>query len=595
MSDSTGVTCEVCGRKIGRRADLSRHMKTHAENKEALKYKCPRCPFGALQLSNFKNHWNSFTGKRPYKCPEEGCTYRAAERGTLSKHRKSRHGYQSKKKYTHSTASSSTSGSLRTLDSSSPSSSVSPSPSDDHVEERNASSAYTTEFINDSHFAPTAPLEYAPLFNSEFLTTSEGPSTAYQQLPALDQSISRFNDWQYAESSLSPRMVSSSVAPVECAPLLNSGILAASEEPVTVHPHLPVDDQGELYGVGAAVQPVSQMSISEEEYDNFISRFNNWESAESSLSTPVVSSSVNVHAPATLPPYEGPYLINNVPTTTTLPPYEDQYSSLIPTPAALPPYAENTLMPITASPPMVSPSVAPVEYATSQLANSDRIRPHLPVHEQGELYAVGAAVQPVSQMYIGYDNSISRFSNWESSGSSLSLPMVPYNVDVHTPATLPPYEGPYLIDNVPTTTTLPPYEDQYGFLIPTPAPYAENTLIPTPASYFSYEAEPVNAAYEYYNPIADAASFGATSTFSQSGLFATPEVQSVNATYEYYNPATDAASFDATGTFAQPGSFATPDMGIYPQGFYPQDVDQGSFYNAYAGTSGFGMEGFYAN
>ncbi|KAF8547365.1 hypothetical protein OG21DRAFT_925623 [Imleria badia] len=37
-----------CGKTISRKADLPRHMKTHAENKEALKYRCPciGCPYG---------------------------------------------------------------------------------------------------------------------------------------------------------------------------------------------------------------------------------------------------------------------------------------------------------------------------------------------------------------------------------------------------------------------------------------------------------------------------------------------------------------------------------------------------------------------
>ena len=32
----TAVNCDICGKKVGRKADLARHMKIHATNKEEL-------------------------------------------------------------------------------------------------------------------------------------------------------------------------------------------------------------------------------------------------------------------------------------------------------------------------------------------------------------------------------------------------------------------------------------------------------------------------------------------------------------------------------------------------------------------------------
>lgn len=97
--------CHICGKKLSRRADLPRHMRTHATNKEDFMFPCPYagCEYRALQRSNLATHLHTHTGARPNKCPHANCTYATSDPGSLTRHRRKAHGYDPKAKKTNST------------------------------------------------------------------------------------------------------------------------------------------------------------------------------------------------------------------------------------------------------------------------------------------------------------------------------------------------------------------------------------------------------------------------------------------------------------------------------------------------------------
>ncbi|KIY71680.1 hypothetical protein CYLTODRAFT_418584 [Cylindrobasidium torrendii FP15055 ss-10] len=98
-SDATtvqGAICHVCGRKIGRKSDLARHMRIHADDKSELMHRCPFCSFGNMQKSNVQTHIRTHTGEKSRACPD--CSFATTDPGSLTRHRKRVHNYVPKKR-----------------------------------------------------------------------------------------------------------------------------------------------------------------------------------------------------------------------------------------------------------------------------------------------------------------------------------------------------------------------------------------------------------------------------------------------------------------------------------------------------------------
>jgi uncharacterized Zn-finger protein len=73
----TAVDCNVCGKTISRKADLPRHLKTHATNKEELYVHRPRIFFRDATLTD---------PNRMHACPYIGCTFKALQSSNLQTH-----------------------------------------------------------------------------------------------------------------------------------------------------------------------------------------------------------------------------------------------------------------------------------------------------------------------------------------------------------------------------------------------------------------------------------------------------------------------------------------------------------------------------
>ncbi|KAG2139043.1 hypothetical protein DEU56DRAFT_332969 [Suillus clintonianus] len=95
---NTSVACTVCDKVISRKADLPRHMRTHAEDKEALMHACPfpNCDHKTLQKSNMLTHIRTHTREFSKTCPHPGCAFATTDPGSLTRHRKVLHGYEPK-------------------------------------------------------------------------------------------------------------------------------------------------------------------------------------------------------------------------------------------------------------------------------------------------------------------------------------------------------------------------------------------------------------------------------------------------------------------------------------------------------------------
>ncbi|KAG2149320.1 hypothetical protein DEU56DRAFT_59759 [Suillus clintonianus] len=96
--NETSVACTVCDKVISRKGDLPRHMRTHAEDKEALMHACPfpNCDHKTLQKSNMQTHIRTHTREFSKTCPHPGCAYATTDPGSLTHHRKALHGYEPK-------------------------------------------------------------------------------------------------------------------------------------------------------------------------------------------------------------------------------------------------------------------------------------------------------------------------------------------------------------------------------------------------------------------------------------------------------------------------------------------------------------------
>ncbi|KAG2343365.1 hypothetical protein BDR05DRAFT_933380 [Suillus weaverae] len=99
--NSKSVECTICHKVISRKADLPRHMRTHAENKDDLKHACPYdgCDYKSLQKSNVQTHIRTHTGERSKKCPHPDCLFSTTDPGSLTRHRKSEHDYKPKARH----------------------------------------------------------------------------------------------------------------------------------------------------------------------------------------------------------------------------------------------------------------------------------------------------------------------------------------------------------------------------------------------------------------------------------------------------------------------------------------------------------------
>ncbi|KAL0577222.1 hypothetical protein V5O48_004763 [Marasmius crinis-equi] len=100
-----GEQCTVCGLVLARRGDMPRHMRTHLEDKSHMLHRCPwdGCTYSNLQRSNVDTHYRTHTGEQTQICPD--CDFRSVDAGSLTRHRKRKHGYVPKpRKSRHTTA-----------------------------------------------------------------------------------------------------------------------------------------------------------------------------------------------------------------------------------------------------------------------------------------------------------------------------------------------------------------------------------------------------------------------------------------------------------------------------------------------------------
>ncbi|KAI0354846.1 hypothetical protein OH77DRAFT_365109 [Trametes cingulata] len=109
MASTAGnqVQCEICMKLLQVQTDLGRHMLLHATNREELMHRCSECSYASLQKSNVGAHYASVHAKlRPYHCPDSivdaqgnivRCNHASTHPSNLTRHRKSKHGYDPKK------------------------------------------------------------------------------------------------------------------------------------------------------------------------------------------------------------------------------------------------------------------------------------------------------------------------------------------------------------------------------------------------------------------------------------------------------------------------------------------------------------------
>ncbi|XP_072169390.1 uncharacterized protein [Diadema setosum] len=74
--------CEICPKAFGTSGELGRHMKyMHTHEKP---HKCPLCDYLSVEASKIKRHMRSHTGEKPYKCTL--CEYASTDNYKLKRH-----------------------------------------------------------------------------------------------------------------------------------------------------------------------------------------------------------------------------------------------------------------------------------------------------------------------------------------------------------------------------------------------------------------------------------------------------------------------------------------------------------------------------
>ncbi|KAK2157921.1 hypothetical protein LSH36_181g01043 [Paralvinella palmiformis] len=85
INTHTGVhphKCKECDAAFTTSGELVRHVRyRHTYEKP---HKCPECDYASVELSKLKRHMRSHTGERPYQCPH--CTYASPDTYKLKRH-----------------------------------------------------------------------------------------------------------------------------------------------------------------------------------------------------------------------------------------------------------------------------------------------------------------------------------------------------------------------------------------------------------------------------------------------------------------------------------------------------------------------------
>ncbi|KAF5311457.1 hypothetical protein D9611_011627 [Ephemerocybe angulata] len=94
--------CTICGRVLGRKADVPRHMKRHDPSAERVQ--CTyliaegvHCPFSTLQPYNLDTHVRTMHTKEPHFCKYADCDYGHTDPAIMSKHYRKVHHEKTKR------------------------------------------------------------------------------------------------------------------------------------------------------------------------------------------------------------------------------------------------------------------------------------------------------------------------------------------------------------------------------------------------------------------------------------------------------------------------------------------------------------------
>ncbi|ESK84524.1 zinc finger protein pegasus [Moniliophthora roreri MCA 2997] len=98
------LTCKICSVEHSRKGDMPRHMKTRYIRMPCTLHRCPveGCNFANLQKSNVETHIRTHTRGKNYRCPD--CDFKSVDPGSLTHHRRRKHGFVPKLRKTKSLA-----------------------------------------------------------------------------------------------------------------------------------------------------------------------------------------------------------------------------------------------------------------------------------------------------------------------------------------------------------------------------------------------------------------------------------------------------------------------------------------------------------